>query len=294
MPRRLPPLNALRTFEAAARAPSFAAAAEELAVTPGAVSRQVKALEDWLGTRLFLRRHKQVSLTPEGRAYLEAIGGPFEAIAAATERLAADRRARPLAICSYPTFAIRWLLPRWARFYDRHPEIDVQLTTSLQPLDLANAPYDAAVQVSAEPAAWKGMRWLKLAEVALIPVCGPALAATLRRPADLARHTLLHGAPRPDDWARWLACAGVDGLDARAGPRFESLNLAFQAAIEGIGIAIAIRALVEDDLAAGRLLQPFGPARLSGRPFYLVWPEARTRDRRLRAFVDWLAREVSA
>ncbi|MEM7251055.1 MAG: transcriptional regulator GcvA [Pseudomonadota bacterium] len=292
MARRLPPLNALRTFESAARHVSFIHAAEELAVTPGAVSRQVKALEEWLGAPLFRRSHKQVTLTPLGRSYLEAVSGPLEAIALATDRATRRESSRPLAIYCYPTFALRWLVPRWGRFYDAHPEIDVQLTTSLQPVDFARDDYDAAIRVGDQLNAQPAMTAIKLVDVELIPVCSAEVARRIRTPSDLATATWLHDAPRPRDWERWLAFAEVEGIDALAGPRFDSLNLSIQAAIGGVGVAIAIRALVEEELAEGRLVQPFGPSRFSSRPFYLTYPTHHSRDKRLAAFAQWLKHEA--
>lgn len=293
----LPPLNPLRTFACAARHLSFVHAAEELNVTPGAVSRQVKALEDWLGLTLFRRSHRQVTLTEAGRGYLADIGDPLRRIAAATERLRRQDAERALAICCSPTFALRWLVPRWARFYDRHPDIDLQLTTSLQPVDFERDGFDAAMLVGEGAATWPGRTVVRLFDVDLFPVCSPALcegANALRRPTDLARQTLLHGAPRPQDWRRWLDTAGVVGIDPTEGITFDSLNLSLQAAIEGLGVAIAVGALVRDDLSAGRLVQPFGPVRRSGRPFHLVYPPQRARDRRLRAFIDWLRDEAGS
>jgi LysR family transcriptional regulator, glycine cleavage system transcriptional activator len=294
MSRRLPPLNALRTFESAARHVSFIHAAEELAVTPGAVSRQVKALELWLGAPLFRRAHRQVSLTPLGRSYLEAIGEPLEALAMATDRAIRREATRPLAIYCYPTFALRWLVPRWARFYDAHPEIDVQLTTSLQPVDFGRDDYDAAIRVGDRLDAQPGLAAIKLVDVELIPVCSPEIGESLKRQSDLADATLLHNAPRPQDWRRWLELAGIEGIDPDAGPRFDSLNLSIQAAIGGVGVGIAIRALVEEELASGRLIQPFGPSRLSSRPFYLTYPSHRARDKRLAAFAEWLNAEAAS
>ena len=294
MARRLPPLNALRTFEVAARHVSFIHAAEELAVTPGAVSRQVKALEQWLGAPLFRRAHRQVSLTPLGRSYLEAVSEPLEALALATDRASRREASRPLAIYCYPTFALRWLVPRWGRFYDAYLEIDVQLTTSLHPVDFSRDDYDAAIRVGDRLDAQPGLTAMRLVDVELIPVCVAEIAETLKTPSDLAQATLLHNAPRPDDWRRWLAAAGVDDpdVDPDAGPRFDSLNLSIQAAIGGVGVGIAIRALVEEELASGRLVQPFGPARVSSRPFYLTYPSHRARDRRLAAFAAWLGAEA--
>ncbi len=293
MRRRLPSLSAVRSFEAAARRLSFLRAAEELAVTPGAVSRQVKALEAELGIALFRRGYRQVTLTPEGEAFFAETREALDRIAAAADRLRGGRRGA-LAICAHPTFAIRWFIPRWGRFYDRHPEIDVQLTTSLAPVDFTRDGFDAAVRVGT--GRWPDCAALKLAEVDLFPVCSPALAraADLRAPADLGRVTLLHSAPRPDDWRRWLKAAGETGVDPDQGLRFDTLNLAFQAAIEGLGVAIGIEALVADDLAQGRLVRPFGPVRRSGHPFWLVWPERAGADPRLARFREWLAEEAGA
>ncbi len=221
------------------------------------------------------------------------VSDPLEALALATDRATRREVARPLAIYCYPTFALRWLVPRWGRFYDAHPEIDVQLTTSLQPVDFSRDDYDAAIRVGDRLDAQPGLAALKLVDVELAPVCSPAVAKTIRHPADLVSATLLHNAPRPFDWERWLTFAGIDGTDASAGPRFDSLNLSIQAAIGGVGVAIAVRALVEDELAEGRLVQPFGPSRLSSRPFYLVYPSHRARDRRLAAFAAWLETEAA-
>lgn len=297
MVSRYPPLNALRTFECAGRHVSFVHAADELNVTPGAVSRQVKALEEWLGAPLFRRRHKQVTLTPLGRSYLHAVSAPLEEIASATERAQRQDAERPIAITCYPTFALRWLVPRWGKFYDRHPEIDVQLTTSLQPVDFTRGDIDAAILVGEGPQTWPGLEIVKLLDVDLVPVCSPALcsgAKGLSEPADLSRFTLLHGTPRRQDWQRWLEFVGIDGIDSEAGVTFDSLNLSIQAAIEGLGVAIAVKGLVTEDLAAGRLIEPFGPTRRSGRPFFLVYPPDRLRNRRLRAFKEWLSLESEA
>lgn len=292
----LPPLNALKTFESAARHLSFAHAATELHVTPGAVSRQVKALEDWLGGALFQRRHRQVDLTPLGRSYLDAVSGPLARIAEATERALAGRIGRPLAICSYPTFALRWLVPRWGRFYDRHPDIDIQLTTSLNPVDFERDPFDAAVRVGEVGSTWPGLDTLPLADVVLSPVCSPALLdgpRPLRTIDDLRHHTRLHGAPRPRDWERWFEAVGEAPVPAASELTFDTLNLVIEAAIAGLGVAIGIRALIADDLAAGRLVQPFPQARVSRRPFQLVWPKSHGDDPRLAAYLDWLRTEVA-
>jgi LysR family transcriptional regulator, glycine cleavage system transcriptional activator len=208
----------------------------------------------------------------------------LDRIASATARVRGGARHGPLAICAYPTFAMRWLMPRWRQFHDRHPEIDVQLTTSLAPVDFNRDGFDAAVRMG--EGGWPGLGAIKLAEVETFPVCSPRLFKG-RKP-DLARARLIHSAPRPQDWPRWLEAAKLGGANARPGLTFESLNLAFQAAIEGMGIAIGIGCLVADDLAQRRLVRPFKPVRRSRRAFWLVYPQGRAGDPRLAALLGWL------
>jgi LysR family glycine cleavage system transcriptional activator len=250
-------MRALSAFEASARHLSFLQAAAELHVTPGAVSRQIQALESLLGRPLFVRHHKRVELTRTGRDYLEDIRAPLSRIGEATARVQGADAEAALSICAYPTFAIRWFIPRWGRFYDRNPGLDVRLTTSLTPVDFERDEYDLAIQVAETDAPPPG-----------------------------------HGEPRPRDWARWLETAGVEGVEAEKGLHFESLNLAIQAAIEGLGVAIGIEALVREDLAEGRLIQPFAPLRRSRRAMHLLYPEAKAANPNLRAFRDWLLGEV--
>ncbi|MCP5368649.1 MAG: transcriptional regulator GcvA [Hyphomicrobiales bacterium] len=292
--RRIPSTAGLVAFEAASRLLSFQRAAEELNVTPGAVSRQIQALEAFLGTALFRRRHKRVELTPAGRQYAAEVREPLDRLSGASERLRGEARGNAVSICAYPTFAIRWFIPRWGRFFDAHPQIDVRLTTSLNPADFEGGEYDMAIQVLGPEGPRRGLEARKLAEVDTFPVCAPALAETLKSPADLARHTLLHGAPRPQDWRQWLREAEIDGIDPTRGLRFESHNLTIQAAIEGLGVAIGVGVLVEADLAQGRLVRPFATVRRSGRPFHLVYPQAKAEDPNLVALRDWLLQEASA
>lgn len=291
---RLPSTMGLLAFAAASRHLSFVKAAEELNVTPGAVSRQIQSLEGFLGARLFQRHHRRVELTPLGRDYLGEIHGPLERLQEASARLRQDSRSGALSICAYPTFAIRWFIPRWGRFYDRHPDVDVRLTTSLNPVDFARDDYDLAVQVLPDGQSRPGLAAHKLLEVDTFPVCHPNLAGLLHAPGDLANLTLLHGAPRPWDWQRWLTAVGAAEVDASQGLRFESMNLAIQAALEGLGVAIGIEALIGDDLAAGRLVRPFSLGRRSGRPFCLVYPDAKADNPNLIAFRDWLLEEAEA
>ncbi len=291
---KIPSTSALLAFRTAATHLSFLQAAQERNVTPGAISRQIQTLEELLGSRLFQRRHKRVELTPQGRDYLAEIATPLDHLAAATARIQGEQSSGAISICAYPTFAIRWLLPRWGRFYDRHPEVDVRLTTSLNPVDFGRDDYDLAIEVLVEGAQAAGLRAEELMSVDTFPVCSPALAENIRRPDDLAGHTLLHSAPRPTDWRRWLTAAGLPGLNGARDLRFESLNLAIQAAIEGIGVAIGIGALLQEDLQQGRLVRLFDIERRSDHPFQIVYPIDKARDERLIAFRDWLLEEAAA
>lgn len=287
----IPSTQALRVFEAVARELSFQHAAAALNVTPGAVSRQIQALEAQLGTTLFLRRHRAIELTRAGRAYLDDIRAPLDALAAATARARGGATAA-LSIWTNPTFAIRWFIPRWNRLNVEHPDIDIRLATSLAPVDFARDDVDLAIQ-PADPARLPaGLVAHRLVEVDLTPICAPALARTLRTPADLAGVTLLHDDPRPDDWERWLAFAGTAGIDTTKGLHFDSMNLALQAAIDGLGVAVAVLALVGDDIAQGRLVQPFPAVRRSSRPFHVLYPQARSRQPKLAACRDWLLKEA--
>ncbi|MEQ9640910.1 MAG: transcriptional regulator GcvA [Alphaproteobacteria bacterium] len=290
----LPSTQALRAFEAAARYLSFQQAAASLNLTPGAISRQIQSLEALLGQPLFLRRHKQVELTRAGRAYLDEIRAPLAQLAAATQRVRGGAVGTELSIWTNPTFALRWFIPRWSGLYARHPDIDIRLTTSLAPVDFGRDDIDLAVQVTDGRNLAAGLRAEPLVAVTLTPVCAPALAERLHAPSDLAGVTLLHSDPRPQDWPRWLQFAGIEGIDASRGLRFESTNLALQAAIEGLGVAVGIVALIGDDLAAGRLAQPYAPVRRTARPFQLIYPQARAGDPKLTACRDWLLAEAAA
>lgn len=290
--KKYPSIKGLLSFEAAARGLSFINAAKELNVTPGAISRQIKSLEEMLGAELFIRRHKQVELTQMGHDYLADIVVPLQRIGDASARFQELGDNGAISICSYPTFAIRWLIPRWGGFYDRYPSIDLRLTTTLNPVEFERGGYDFTIQVLPEGEQPKGLTVQKLIDIEVFPVCNTELAQRLRKPSDLAEVTLIHCAPRPRDWHRWLEGAGVGGLEPDKSLRFESLNLAFQAAIEGLGVAIGIGALIEDDLARQRLVRPFKSIRRSHRPFHLVYPAFRSSDENLAVFRDWVLGEA--
>jgi LysR family glycine cleavage system transcriptional activator len=288
---RLPPLNALRAFEAAARHLSITVAADELSVTPGAVSRQIRQLEDTLGVRLFTRGHRQITLTREGGDYYRAITKAMDTVREATQRLARRRKRKQLKIRAYTTFAMRWLIPRLSSFHAAHRDIEVLLTASLDEVDFRKEDLDAAIRLG--DGRWPGARCLRLVPNILAPVASPELLAAgpkLRKPADLRQHTLLHSVARPDDWGRWLEAVGAaDTVDARAGMSYQSSAMAYAAAVEGQGVAMAQLFLVEDDLRKGRLAMPFKRTLDMGDfTYYLLTPSQRAESPSMATFRAWL------
>ncbi|WP_052121526.1 transcriptional regulator GcvA [Inquilinus limosus] len=294
---RLPPLNALRAFEAAGRYVSFTRAAEELHVTPGAISRQIKLLEDFLGVELFDRTHRDLRMTDASRAYVGALTDVFERADNATKRLLNAHRERSLRIQSAMTFTLRWLMPRLPLFHKMYPTRELHLTTMLAPLPthyLVTGEVDVAIQQGRGD--WDGVISHRLAGSELIPVCSPALLRAdppLREYNDLSRHTLLHSLARPDDWQDWLAAAGATDVDPARGLRFESSSLAYQAAIEGIGIAIGQMALVIEDLETGRLVPAFDFILQNGNAYHLMYYEHAAKNPRLVEFRDWILGEAA-
>ncbi len=295
--QRLPPLNAIRTFEAAARHGSFLKAATELHVTPGAVSRLVKSLEEYLDIELFSRSHRAIRLTEEGRSYASAITDALGQLSVATERLVLNNSQNVLRVCCHPTFAVHWLIPRWAAFQARHPDCQIDLRTTLAPESEDVDAYDFVVCIAYESGETQTDRIasLRVLDVETFPVCSPALIAKygpIEQPADLLKHQFIHAALRPNDWSRWLASAGFDSIDRLRGPVFESLALAYNAAMSGAGIAIGMRAFVASDLAAGRLVKLFDHVRRSTSGFNLIYsvPRAR-RFAKIRTFREWVLAE---
>lgn len=294
--RRLPPLNAVRAFEAAARHLSFNRAAEELHVTPSAVSHQIRTLEDYLGTKLFERRPRQVQLTAAGRDYLPAISAALDGIDAAGRRLQRIGAVQPLTLGVAPTFATGWLIPHLPEFHERHPDVDVRLTlTSRAPgeataVDFAHGDIDVAIVYGIGE--WKeGVRSHRVLTEELVPVCSPRLLEGpngLRRPEDLAHATLLHALPRPGQWRNWLMAAGVTGVDPQRGLKFQTTPLALEAAEVGAGVAIANRPFVADELEDGRLVIPFEVQLPSEAGYYLLYPENRSDETAIATFRDWL------
>ncbi len=297
--RRLPSLNALRAFEAAGRRLSFTEAAEELSVTPAAVSQQVKTLEAYLDVALFHRSGRGLTLTEAGEVLLPGLRSGFECLVNAVDTLRRTESSRPLTVTVAPSFGAKWLVPRLARFSAAHPQIEVRLDASLRVVDLGREDVDIAVRYGA--GSYPGMVVERLLEEAVFPVCSPGLLEAgppIASPADIARHTLIHAAdPISEqghpDWAMWLAAAGVQGVDTSRGPRFSLHSLAVDAAVAGQGVALLGNVVVAEDLAAGRLVRPLEGAMPVRFAYYLVYPESAARLDRVKAFADWLREEAA-
>ena len=293
MPRRLPPLNALKAFEAAARYESFTRAAEELCVTQGAVSHQVKALETELGLKLFNRERQRLAITEAGRNYLGIVRDAFDRIADGTERLLQRQRGGALTVSTSPNFAAKWLVHRLGRFAEVHPEIDLRVGASANHIDFAREDIDLAIRHGDGNAT--GLHITRLCAEELFPVCSPKLLDgrnPLRAPADLGRFTLLHVNDR-QDWTQWLDFAGVTDVSPARGPVLSQASMAIDAAVDGQGVALARTALAAWDLIGGRLVRPFAMAMPLRYAYWIVCPKATAKLPKIAAFSDWLLAEAT-
>jgi len=284
---KLPPLGALRAFEAVARCGTMTKAGEGLHVTQVAISRSVALLEKALRTALFTRGGKRLQLTPAGEVLFLTVTRVFRDLHNATEDIGGQTEKKILKICGYSNFTMRWLIPRLNEFHSRHPTIDIRLTSSLDNVDFERTDFDAAIRSGT--GVWPNCMAVELVPIDLVPVCHPDAAETLasRGAEALAQVTLLHSVARPNDWRLWMDSAGVTGADPYAGMKFDNGSLAYEAASEGVGVAIAQKALVLDEVKRGRLAIPFDNAIPSGESYWFVWPETR-RSGKLTLFRDWL------
>jgi LysR family transcriptional regulator, glycine cleavage system transcriptional activator len=274
MLRRLPALNALKAFEAAARHESFTRAAEELCVTQGAVSHQVKALEEELGVKLFNRERQRLVITEAGRDYLAVVRDALDRIAVGTERLVQRQRSGALTISTSPDFAAKWLVHRLGRFAEAHPDIDLRVSATMHHVDFAREDVDLAVRHG--DGSWTGLHMERLCSEQLFPVCSPKLMEgrrRLREPADIVKFPLLHLDGR-QDWSTWLEAAGVNSADVSRGPVMNRASMLIDAAIDGQGIALARSALAAWDLLNGRLVRPFPEALPLSKSYWIVCPKA--------------------
>lgn len=293
MPLRLPPLPALRFFEAAGRHQSFKLAAAELNVTPSAVSHGIVGLEQALGVELFVREPRGISLTASGADYLSYVSEAFSLIAIGTQRLPNHRADRPIALSCAPTFASRWLLPRLAGFRARWPNVNVSVDTSHRQVGFPVDGFDFAIRMSRAPVA--GTAWTRLFGERFVPVCSPAYLANLRDQdgnADLHRATLIHLNAASEDWQAWLDATGTEGIDTTSGLRVDTIQLAFEAAAMGLGVALGRRPLVDRDIDSGVLVETGSATIASTTGYWLVSADNADRRPELADFKRWLVSEA--
>ena len=289
--RKLPPLNAVRAFEAAARHVSFTRAAKELHVTHGAVSKQVAILEQWLATQLFNRAPSQLSLTDAGRTLLAAVTPALDRIAVTSMQLLEQTAPTSLRINAPPTFTMRWLIPRLSAFQRKRAGGEVRLTTSTAAVNFEERGYDIAIRAANQPLA--GMVSVPFMAETIVPICHPDLLehAKLMSPADLSAHTLVSYDTEPLAWSDWLAKAGQAGLGGAHALQFEQMYFALQAAAEGLGVVLVPLFLVADDIIAGRLCAPFGLLASRQRRYYANYPVSAHPSPVHAVFCDWLGQE---
>lgn len=292
MLRRLPPLNALKAFEAAARSESFTRAAEELFVTQGAVSHQVKALEETLGVKLFSRERQRLVMTEAGREYLAVVRDALDRIAVGTERLVQRQTSGVLTVSTSPDFAAKWLVHRLGRFAEAHPGIDLRVSATIQQVDFAREDVDLAVRHG--DGNWAGLDAMRLCSEQLFPVCSPKFVSGRNRIAkasDLLKFPLL----RLDDWktwARWFDAAGVSAA-AVPGPVLNRASMLIDAAVDGQGIALARTALAAWDLINGRLVKPIDVSLRLSNTYWIVCPKVTSSAPKIATFRDWLLAEAA-
>jgi LysR family transcriptional regulator, glycine cleavage system transcriptional activator len=293
MPRRLPRLNAIKAFEAAARYESFTRAAEELCVTQGAVSHQVKALEAELGIKLFNRERQGLLITEAGRQYLAVVRDALDRIAAGTERLIQRQGSGMLTVSTSPDFAAKWLVHRLGRFAAAHPDIDLRISATMHHVEFAREDVDVAVRHG--DGNWDGLDTARMCAEQLFAVCSPKLASEGRRmskPSDLLKFPLLHLNDRKD-WSRWLEAAGVAHPELAHGPVLNRASMVIDAAVDGQGVALARTTLAAWDLINGRLVRPFPVHLRLSKTYWIVCPKATSTLPKIAMFRDWLLAEAA-
>jgi LysR family glycine cleavage system transcriptional activator len=289
--RKLPPLNAVRAFEAAARHVSFTKAAKELFVTHGAVSKQVATLETWLGTTLFNRAQSQLSLTDAGRTFLAAVTPALDRIAVTSMQLLEQTEPTALRISAPPTFTMRWLIPRISAFQRRRGGVEVKLTTSTAAVNFEDRVYDVAIRGAHQPL--PGMLSVPFMTETIVPICHPDLLEQerLSAPQQLKDHTLISYDTEPMAWSEWLPMAGQADMRVAHTLQFEQMYFALQAAAEGLGVVLVPLFLVADDIIAGRLCAPFGLLGARQRRYYANAPLSAQESPVIEGFCEWLLKE---
>jgi LysR family glycine cleavage system transcriptional activator len=298
MRRKIPSLQALACFEAAARHESYTRAAQELALTQGAVSRQITALEEFVGVALFRRTRHGVALTDRGAEYATQVAPRLQGLEQDTlEVMSSQNSGGSVHLAAVPTFATRWLIPRLSHLKTQHPEITVHIETRTRPFMFADTAFDAALYAGTpeQMSHWAGTRCLRLMSEDMVPVCSPGFlgsSATLT-PADIALLPLLQQSTRPDGWRQWFAGAGVTAPLARSGPRYELFSMTAAAAAQGLGLALVPRLLVEVELARGELVLACEQVLPGERAYYLVTPERVDERPVMNSFLSWLMRAAA-
>lgn len=290
MAYRLPPLSTLRLFEAAARLSSFKAAAEELHVTPSAVSHGVQSLEQWLGLRLFVRGTRTLTLTKDGTAFLPQVQQALSLLATAVESLPGRRARGRLSISAAPTFASRWLVTQLPRFQALHPEIQVAIDTQFRQVDFPRDGVDLAIRLGIGP--WPGLDAMKLLDEVVVPVCAPELAQQIRRVEDLATTTLLRVASASHDWDRWFEAAGQPPVTPKRTLVFDTIHMALDAAARGLGVVLGRHPLFHEELASGLLVPVLGPPRRFSTAYWLVTSPDYLRRPEVAAFRSWIKQVI--
>ncbi|MFA7269216.1 MAG: transcriptional regulator GcvA [Sterolibacterium sp.] len=306
----MPPLNALRAFESAARHLSFRKAAEELHVTPAAISHQIKLLEDQLGIQLFRRLTRAVELTEVGSSFLPKLSEAFETMVQAVNKVRTHEKTAVISVNVPPSFASKWLMPRLHRFVTAHPDIDIRIIASMrlvdehqQDLGSPDEHYRAGdfdIDIHFGSGNYPGCRVNKLFTVSYTPLCSPSLLEGLRplkKPSDLRYHLLLHddipeASVRRPNWAKWLQAAGVDNVDSSRGPHFNHPILGLEAAVDGMGVVLGTKEMAAYDLAAGRLVAPFDLVLETDTAYYLVVSESVADYPKVKVFREWLLKEA--
>jgi len=298
MKRSLLPLNALRAFDAAARHMSFKLAADDLSVTPAAISQQIRSLEDFLGVELFRRTNRSLVLTEAAQLSLAPLKEGFERMEEAVDILTESKTSNVLKVSVSPSFASKWLVPRLASYYERRPDAIVKISATMQITDFKAEDVDIAIRYGLGN--YNGLYEEEILRETVFPVCSPSLfegKSVATTPSDILSHTLIHDDSTAEDdsvptWTMWMKAAGIEMLDGMPALHFNNHALAIEAAVAGRGVVLARSAIAEEDLRAGRLIKPFGEAVPINFAHYIVCPEDKLKNERVQDFIDWLRSET--
>jgi LysR family glycine cleavage system transcriptional activator len=292
MQRRLPPLNSLRTFEAAGRHLNFTSAAEELCVTQAAISHQVKALEGYLGAALFIRSPRKLELTETGAKLLPVVQTALDSIGQTISTIRSEDDVAPVSVAVAPSFAVNWLLPRLDSLFQEHPKIELSLRHTNAPVDFTREPVDVAITYG--QGKWRGLLAEPMLEIDFFPVCAPQLVhgeRKLTNANDLKDFTLLHDSDH-STWNEWLSLANANDIDPTRGTVMDDTNVLIQAAVDGLGVAMGSEPFVREHIAAGHLVRPFDTTLTTDFAYFAVCPREHLSRNEVRQVWNWLLRQV--